>query len=111
VGALTGLVEGRFPVAAPAEYADSAVTKLATHRVKTSNAAITIDSNPGATGTNIFAAQGSPVIAVNDGKVIKLGHSQKLGNYLELQDSTGNVYTYANLGQVSSMYPVPKPVN
>ncbi len=110
IGALTGLVEGHFPVAAPAKYADSAVTKLATHRVKTSNAAITIGTNPGATATNIFAGQGAAVIAVNDGKVIKIGHSQKLGKYLELQDSTGNVYTYAQLGSIPSVYAVPKPV-
>src|SRR6202035_4927932 len=75
IGALTGLVEGHFPVAAPAKYADSAVTKLASHRVKTSTPAITIASNPGATGTQIFAKQGWPVIAANDGKVIKIGHS------------------------------------
>ena len=111
VGALTGLVEGHFPVAAPAKYADSAVTALAKQRVKTSNAAITIGSNAGATGTNIFADQGSPVIAVNDGKVIRIGHSQKLGNYVTLQDSTGNVYTYAQLGSIPTMYAVPKPVS
>ncbi len=111
VGALTGLVEGHFPVAAPAKYADSAVTKLAHQRVKTANAAIMIGSDPKATYTDIFAKQGSPVIAVNDGKVVKVGHSSQLGNYVELQDSTGNVYTYAQLGQISKMYPVPKRVN
>jgi hypothetical protein len=110
VGALTGLVEGHFPVAAAAKYADSAVTKLASQRVKTSNASITIGSNA-ATGTNVFAAQGSPVIAVNDGKVVKIAQSKTLGRYVELQDATGNVYTYAQLGSVPSMYPVPKPVS
>jgi murein DD-endopeptidase MepM/ murein hydrolase activator NlpD len=110
VGALSGLVSGHFPVAAPAKYADSSVTKLARQRVKTSNAAITIGSGAGSTSTNIFAKQGSPVIAVNDGRIVKLGHSQKLGNYVELQDATGNVYTYAQLGQVSKVYPVPKQV-
>jgi Transglycosylase SLT domain/Peptidase family M23 len=110
IGALTGLVEGHFPVAAPAKYADNAVTALASRRVTTSNAAITIPSDPGATYTNVFANQGSPVIAVNDGKVVRVGHSRTLGNYVELQDSTGNVYTYAQLGQVPKLYPVPKPV-
>jgi hypothetical protein len=110
VGALTGLVEGHFPVAAPAKYADSNVTKLAKTRIKTANAAIAIDSNPGDTGTQIFAAPNSPAIAVNDGKIIKVGHSKKLGNYVELQDATGNVYTYAGLGSISKTYPVPKPV-
>ena len=110
LGALTGLVEGHFPVAASAKYADSSVTRLAATRVRGSNAAITIGSSAGTSGTNIFARQGSPVIAVNDGKVIKVGYSLQLGRYLELQDSTGNVYTYAQLGQVPSSYPVPKPV-
>jgi hypothetical protein len=110
IGALTGLVEGHFPVAAPAKYADHSVTKLAKQRVKSSNASIAIDSNPGSTGTNIFAKQGSPVIAVNDGKIVKVGHSKQFGDYVQLQDATGNVYTYAQLGQVSSTYPVPRPV-
>src|SRR5205823_7567201 len=51
-----------------------------------------------------------PVIAANDGKVIKLGRNGQWGRYLELQDSNGNVYTYANLGSVPRLYPVPKPV-
>jgi murein DD-endopeptidase MepM/ murein hydrolase activator NlpD len=111
VGALTGLVQGHFPVAAPAKYADSAVTKLAGKPVKGQNAAITVSSDPNATYTDIFANQGSPVIAANDGKVIKLGHSKAWGNYLELQDATGNVYIYTQLGQLSKYVPVPKPVN
>ncbi|HKN54333.1 MAG TPA: lytic murein transglycosylase, partial [Amycolatopsis sp.] len=111
VGALTGLVEGHFPVAAPAKYADSAITALAKTRVKASNAAITIGSDRGATYTNVFADRGSPVIAVNDGKVVKIGQSRRLGRYLELQDSTGNVYTYAQLGPIPAMYAVPRPVS
>ena len=75
-----------------------------------SNAAVTVDSNPDATGTSIYAKPGSPVVAVNDGKIVKLGDSATLGRYVELQDATGNVYTYSELGSVSSTYPVPKPV-
>jgi hypothetical protein len=78
--------------------------------VKSANAAITIDSSPGERATNVFAKPGSPVIAVNDGKIVKVGHSQQLGNYVQLQDATGNVYTYAQLGSVPATYPVPKPV-
>jgi hypothetical protein len=110
IGALTGLVEGHFPVAAQAKYADDSVEKLATRRVKSGNAAIPISSKPGAKSVSIFAKQNSPVIAVNDGKIVKLGQTQKLGKYVELQDSTGNIYTYAHLGDVPAQYPVPKPV-
>ena len=111
IGALTGLVEGHFPVAAPAKYADDSVLKLAKTRVKGSNAAVTVSSNSKTTGTAIYAKQGSPVIAANDGKIVKIGNSPKLGRYVELQDATGNTYTYANLGSIPAQYPVPKPVS
>jgi murein DD-endopeptidase MepM/ murein hydrolase activator NlpD len=110
VGALTGLVEGDFPVDAAAKYADDGVVKRAHQRVKSANAAVPISSTKGATYTNIFAKQNSPVIAVNDGKIVKVAYSKALGHYIELQDANGNVYTYAQLGQISKWYPVPKNV-
>ena len=51
-----------------------------------------------ASGIDIYARAGAPVIAVNDGRVVKLGHSKRLGRYVELQDVYGNTYTYAHLG-------------
>ena len=107
IGALTGMVQGHFPVAAPAKYADSSVVALAKRKVKGTNAAVAIDSNPSSQGTSVFATKGSPVIAVNDGKIIKLGQTPQLGRYIELQDATGNIYTYAHLGSVMARYPVP----
>ena len=105
IGALTGLVEGHFPVAAPAKYADDSVLKLAKTRVKTSNAAVPVKSDPNTKGTAIYAKQGSPVIAANDGKVVKIGKNAQLGRYVEIQDATGNTYTYANLGSIPSAVP------
>ncbi len=78
VGALTGLVQGHFPVAAPAKYADDDVLSLASKRTVGSNAAVPISSTA-STGTNIFAKQGSPVIAVNDGKIVKVGRQRPDG--------------------------------
>ena len=104
------MVQGHFPVDAPAKYADDSVVKLSKHKVKAGNAAIAIDSNPNAKGTSIFAKRGSPVIAVNDGKILKVGATQALGRYVRLQDATGNIYTYAQLGSVPKKYPVPRPV-
>jgi Transglycosylase SLT domain len=109
VGALSGLVQGRFPVAARARYDDDGVERLATRRVRGANASIPIDSGS-ARATSIFARAGSAVIAVNDGKVVKIGRSRRLGRFLELQDATGNTYTYADLGSVPRSYPVPRPV-
>jgi hypothetical protein len=110
IGALSGLVQGHFPVAAPAKYADGGVQKLAKRRVKSGNAAIPVVSNPNDKSVSIFAKQNAPVIAVNDGKIVKVGESKALGHYVKLQDETGNIFTYAHLGSVPNRYPVPKPV-
>ena len=48
------------------------------------------------------------MIAVQDGRVSRLGHSRKLGNFVELQDSYGNTYRYAGLGSLAETYPFPK---
>ncbi|MDQ6803488.1 MAG: lytic murein transglycosylase, partial [Actinomycetota bacterium] len=109
IGALSGLVEGHFPVAAPATYADDAVEKLATRRAHGANAALPIDSTK-ATSISVFAKAGSPLIAVNDGKIVGMGRNKTLGRYLLLQDTNGNTYTYAHLGAYSKTFAVPKPV-
>jgi hypothetical protein len=110
IGALNGLVQGEFPVAAAAKYADAGVVSLTKRRVKSANAARVIDSNPSSQGTSVFAKTGSPVIAVNDGRILRVGHNAKLGRYIQLQDQTGNVYTYSQLGSIPHLYAVPKPV-
>jgi hypothetical protein len=108
VGSLTGLTEGRFPVAARARYADDLAEQEALRRVKRGqNAANVIESADARRGIEIFAKQGAPVVAVNDGVVKKIGRSRGLGRYLMLQDVYGNRYTYAHLGKVSKHYPVP----
>ncbi len=109
VGSLTGLTEGRFPVAARARYADDLQEKAAGKRVKAGeNAANVVEDKDGRRSVEIFAKEKSPVVATNDGVVKKIGRSEKLGRYLILQDVYGNRYMYAGLGEVSEYYPVPK---
>nr|MDQ3587943.1 lytic murein transglycosylase [Actinomycetota bacterium] len=109
VGSLTGLTEGRFPVYARARYADDLAEREASKRVKRGqNAANVVEGRDSRASIDVFAKQGSPVVAVNDGVIKKLGKSKKLGRYLQLQDVYGNTYTYSNLGSVSRFYPVPK---
>jgi hypothetical protein len=110
IGALSGLVQGHFPIAAPAKYADGGVPRLARRRVRSGNASIPVVSDPNAKSVSIFAKQNAPVIAVNDGKIVKVGDSRTLGRYIELQDETGNIFIYAHLGSIPTKYPVPKPV-
>jgi hypothetical protein len=108
VGSLTGLTEGRFPVAARAQYADDLSEKDALKRVKRGhNAANVVDSDDSRRGIEIFADPGAPVVAVNDGVIKKIG--VKNGRqFVVLQDAYGNRFTYENLGSVSRYHPVPK---
>ncbi len=114
VGSLTGLTEGdRFPIAAKARYADDISEREAAKRAKpsrgsTGNLADVVSSSPTRRGINIYSKEGAPIVAVNDGVVQKIGNSKKLGNYLILQDSYGNRFTYAEMGKVSKVYAVPK---
>jgi hypothetical protein len=108
IGSLTGLTEGRFPIAARARYADDQLAK--TKQVTAGqNAANIVDSSATRRGIDIFAKQGAPVVAVNDGVVKKIGRSKAKGRYVVIQDVYGNQYTYSQLGSLAKLYPVPKP--
>ena len=107
VGSLTGLTEGaHFPVAADARYADDLSTRAALRRAtpgqrkEYGNAADVISSSPTRRGINIYAAKGSPVVAVNDGVIQRSGDSKRLGKYVVLEDAYGNRFTYAELGTI-----------
>jgi hypothetical protein len=109
IGSLTGLTEGRFPVFARARYADDIAEQQLLKKVKQGeNAAHLVESSDSRRSIDIFAKKGAPVVAVNDGVIKKISKSRKLGRYVVLQDVYGNRYTYAHLGQVSKVYPVPK---
>src|SRR5205085_448259 len=110
VGSLTGLTQGHFPVAAKATYADDIDEATAAKRVaKGSNAARLVSADPNRRSINIFAKPGSPVVAVQDGVIRKIGTSKRLGKYIVLEDVYGNSYTYGSLGKVAPSYPSPKP--
>jgi murein DD-endopeptidase MepM/ murein hydrolase activator NlpD len=109
VGSLTGLTQGHFPVHAKARYADDIDdTAVAKKRIKKGNAALPVTSSTTRRGINVFAKAGSPVIAVQDGKVVKMGRTDRLGKFIQLRDVYGNTYTYAHLKKLSVAYPVPK---
>jgi hypothetical protein len=58
---------------------------------------------------DVMSAPNAAVVAVQDGRVVKLGSSRKLGKYVILQDVYGDVFTYAGLGSIASSYMPPKP--
>src|SRR4029079_18283194 len=115
VSSLTGLTErDRFPVAANARCAGDIYEREALKRSKpgkgqVGNAADVISGSPTRRGINIYSREGAPVVAVNDGVITRMGKSKELGRYIVLRDAYGNRFTYAEIGDVSSVYPVPKP--
>src|SRR5215207_962357 len=107
IGSLTGLTEGRFPVAAPASYADDLAEQQLLKRVgRGENAANLIESSD-RRSIDIFTRRNAPVVAVNDGVIKRIGRNRELGRYVVLEDVYGNRYSYAHLGELPAVYPVP----
>ena len=106
IGSLTGLTQGRFPIHAKATYAEQ-LTKRG-NKVSLGNAAMVVESDGARRGIKVFSRSRAAVIAVNDGRVVKIGHSRRLGRFVKLQDVYGNTYTYGHLGEIARTYPAPK---
>src|SRR5215213_4156324 len=108
VGSLTGLTQGRFPVAAKATYADDISERDLKGMKGKGNKAVVVESGEQRRGIKIFSKKGAAVVAVNDGRVTAIGTTKRLGRFVKLQDVYGNTYTYAHLGKVAKRYPAPK---
>ena len=92
VDSLAGLARGRFPIDAPATYA-----------VEPGGRAAALRSGGDRPGIEIVSHAGAPAIAVNDGVVLRVGQSERLGRFVRLRDVYGNRYTYAHLGHVARL--------
>jgi hypothetical protein len=109
VGSLTGLTQGHFPVSAKATYADDLSERQLNAKIaRGHNAAIPVEANTSRRGINIYAKADSAAIATQDGKVVKIGKTKRLGHFIQIQDVYGNTYTYAQLKSVAAAYAVPK---
>jgi hypothetical protein len=110
IGSLTGLTQGHFPVYAKARYADDISEQDAQQRIaRGRNAAMPVESDAARRGIRIYARRGAPVVAVQDGRIVRIGTSERLGRFIQLRDVYGNTYTYGHLKSLSAAYPVPKP--
>ncbi len=106
VGSLTGLTQGRFPVRSKATYADD-ISERDIKRLKgQGNKAVVVESGKDRRGIKIFSKAGAPVVAVNDGRILDVGTSKRLGHFIKLQDVYGNTYTYGHLKKVAKSLPV-----
>lgn len=98
IDALTELMQARFPVAGTVQGFRHPLPARRSGR-------------PGATDrVVVFAHPGSPVVAVADGTILRLGYSLRLGRYVVLRDVFGNTFTYSGLGRVAGAYATPKRV-
>jgi hypothetical protein len=56
----------------------------------------------------LLSSPNASVVAVQDGRIIRIGDSRKLGKYVVLRDVYGDVFTYAGLGSIAPTYVLPK---
>jgi len=97
-----GSTPGSVPAPAPAVAADAASGTAAA----TGSAAATADAAP--QFVELLSAPNASVVAVQDGRVLGLGRSHRLGKYVILRDIYGDVFTYAGLGSIAPSYRLPK---
>ncbi|HTR88783.1 MAG TPA: lytic murein transglycosylase [Solirubrobacteraceae bacterium] len=129
IATLTGLVDDRPPVTGR-RISWGAPAPLPTHTSATASAAQTeaqsqAGQGPLASGAkapspaaaaaglgggeraryvDIASEPHARVVAVQDGTIVKLGHSRELGRYVVLRDLYGDTFTYADLGSLAKGY-------
>ncbi|MGH2832685.1 MAG: lytic murein transglycosylase, partial [Solirubrobacteraceae bacterium] len=109
---LTGLTEGSLPVSGaqvkpnPAAYSPSDPQSPSSAPAPSAS----VQNALGDTQNfiELLASSNAPVVAVEDGRVIAMGHSKALGRYLTLRDVYGDVFTYADLGSIAPSFRVSK---
>src|SRR5439155_21523221 len=84
--------------------------RAATRRIKRGeNAAVPVEARSNRRSIDIYANAGTPVIAVQDGRIVRIGSNPRLGRFVMLRDAYGNTYTYGHLKKLAREYPVPRP--
>jgi hypothetical protein len=53
---------------------------------------------------DLMSAPNASVVAVQDGRIVRIGESRELGKYVVLRDVYGDVFTYAGLGSIAPTY-------
>jgi soluble lytic murein transglycosylase-like protein len=97
--AASSAVPGSSPAVSPAAAAAAATSKDA--------------KNADAAAQNLqlvelLSSPNASVVAVQDGRIVQIGDSRKLGKYVVLRDVYGDVFTYAGLGSIAPTYALPK---
>jgi Transglycosylase SLT domain len=93
IAALTGLAQGRPPIAAPTTYHVDVHGRAGAKRAPAIY--------------DLLTPRAAPVLASQPGHVVALGHSRARGNFLDLRDVYGNVYSYSDLTSLARRYRTP----
>jgi membrane-bound lytic murein transglycosylase B len=94
LGRAAAAVPGSTPAPSPVASAERALNAAA----------------PASQLSELLGGRNGPVVAVEDGRVVGIGASRKIGNYIVLRDTYGDLFTYAGLGSIAPGYRLPKPV-
>jgi hypothetical protein len=120
IATLTGLADGRLPVTSGhvawgvlhprAPSSPSTATANAKAAAPPPATAAAAATGPHAAGqlADVRGAPNAAVVAVKDGRIVGLGSSRKLGEYVVLRDLHGDVFTYSGLGGIAQSYIVAK---
>ena len=137
IATLTGLIDGRLPLTGkkvawnPLPASVSSATAKAT-ALPGKSASASASGTPGSTAPlspsaaaaaatsgagakqqslqliELLSSPNASVVAVQDGRIVRIGDSRKLGKYVVLRDVYGDVFTYAGLGSIAPTYVLPK---
>ena len=93
IATLTGLIDARPPVTG-AHVSWEAPTQPTPARAKSQRLKL----------VRVRAAANASVVAVQDGRIVDVGRSRRLGRFVVLRDVYGDEFTYAALGSIARSY-------
>ena len=109
VGSLTGLTQAQFPVRATARYADDISEAEATRRIKRGrNAAFLVNADGAGAGSTSMPSPGSPVVAVNEGRIVRIGRPSGWAGSSSSRTSTATRSPTAHLKKIATTYLAPR---
>jgi hypothetical protein len=126
IATLTGLIDGRLPVtgkhvawtavAGSHSSATAAAVPAPATAASAKAAPSPVQAAAEAAGAKqplqldeLSSATDAQVVAVQAGRVAKIGHSSSLGEFIVLRDVYGDEFTYAGLGSLARTYAPAKP--
>jgi membrane-bound lytic murein transglycosylase B len=107
--ALPGQSATASPATAEASKQEPGSSAAVTPATAASAATHAAQSAPALQMVDLTSAPNASVVAVQDGRIMQIGESRRLGRFIVLRDVYGDVFTYAGLGSIAPTYTIAKP--